>query len=158
MKANWSIKSTGARTAKLDNGLTLIVAKPVKGTLLPWAVLDTDSGVVASGATEYANTTGHRYAAQVRQAMFEAEQAAAKLSGKSTVEVIRDPSLQTLTYRVHRADGKTADVWYDPQQRLWTVFLVDAIGASIGPADYGNTKAEAIELADSAQPYSYILQ
>jgi hypothetical protein len=74
---------------------------------------------------------------------------------KQRVETIKGaeqtPPQMTNTYRVHRADGKLADVWYDPYLKLWTVFMVNEQGHQIGPAEYDNTKADAIELAELVQ-------
>jgi hypothetical protein len=77
---------------------------------------------------------------------------------KPKVQVIKgsETGTQTNTYRVTRADGKLADVWYDPTQRLWTVFAVQLVelmdgselGSQTGPAEYATSKAEAIELAE----------
>jgi len=65
------------------------------------------------------------------------------------IETIRTSGYAHLTYRVHRADGLLADVWYDPYLKLWTVFAVNEQGHQLGAAEYETSKAEAIELAES---------
>lgn len=79
--APWSIRLDGGRTAKVGD-LLLIVAKPVKGVDLRWAIFLTDGEervLMQEGASRWA-APNPRYQAHVQQAMFEVEQAAAALS------------------------------------------------------------------------------
>lgn len=87
---DWSISASGTRTAQVGD-VILGVGFAVKGQDLPWMVVSTsgsDRQVVAQGYTRYAvdarpnrdrSVPGQQYSSQVRQAMFEVEQAAAAL-------------------------------------------------------------------------------
>lgn len=63
----------------------------------------------------------------------------------------RDPKLSHRTYRMtlvapveaRYGTATGGEVFYDPSQRLWTGYLINAQGYQMSPADYGVTREEA---------------
>jgi hypothetical protein len=75
----------------------------------------------------------------------------------SRIEVIRTDGSSNVTYRVHRADGQLASVWYDRYERIWTVHRVNDRDEQIGPAEYDSNKVYALgELAETVELYAHI--